>query len=201
MPTGQKHLFILYIAGINFPLRRRKPLKNVDADGSMVDKAIFGGTRKEEARLIIAVCIDARGGMLFNHRRQSQDRAQREDLLDFCAGRRLWIAPYSAPLFREREDVRADEKFLDKAAEGEVCFVEDRPVAPLSDRIESMVVYDWDRAYPADVHLDLDPASSGFALKEEREFPGSSHEKIIRRVYERGEDCGPEEQKSPAVDG
>lgn len=144
--------------------------------------------------MIVAVCVDARGGMLFNRRRQSQDRAQREDLLEFCAGRRLWIAPYSAPLFGEREDVLADGEFLDKAAEGEVCFVEDRPVAPYADRVEAMVVYDWDRAYPADVHLDLDPAASGFALREEREFRGTSHERIIRRVYEREADHGREEQ-------
>lgn len=123
--------------------------------------------------------------MLFNRRRQSQDRAQREDLLKFCAGRRLWIAPYSASLFGEREGVQADEEFLTKAEAGEVCFVEDRPVIPAAERIEAMVVYDWDRAYPADVHLDFDPAAAGFTLTEEREFPGASHEKIIRRVYER----------------
>ena len=50
--------------------------------------------------MIIAVCVDGRGGVMFNRRRQSQDRAQREDLLNFCAGRRLWIAPYSAEIGR-----------------------------------------------------------------------------------------------------
>lgn len=135
--------------------------------------------------MIIAVCVDGRGGTMFNHRRQSQDRGQREDLLAYCAGRRLWIAPYSAPLFGAREDVQADEEFLTKAAEGEVCFVEDRPIAPVADRIEAVVLYDWDRAYPADVHLDFDPAAAGFTLEEEREFAGTSHEKIIRRIYVR----------------
>lgn len=130
--------------------------------------------------------------MLFNHRRQSQDRAQRKDLLAFCAGRRLWIAPYSAPLFGEREEVRVDEEFLTKAEAGEICFVEDRPIASAAERIEAVVVYDWDRAYPADVHLDLDPAAAGFTLTEEREFPGTSHEKIIRRVYVREAEHGEE---------
>lgn len=160
----------------------------------MEGRAAFGGMRKEEEPLIIAVCIDGRGGMLFNHRRQSQDRAQREDLLEFCAGRRLWIAPYSAALFGEREGVRADEEFLTKAEAGEVCFVEDRPVAPAAEWIEAMVVYDWDRAYPADVHLDFDPAAAGFTLAEEREFPGASHERIIRRIYEREADHGQEQE-------
>ena len=161
----------------------------------MKDKAIFGGKRKEEEPLIIAVCIDGRGGMLFNRRRQSQDRGQREDLLNFCAGRRLWIAPYSAPLFGEREEIRSDEEFLTKAEAGEVCFVEDRSIAPYAEQIEAVVLYDWDRAYPADVHLDFDPAEAGFMLAEEREFPGTSHERIIRKIYVREADHGQEEQE------
>lgn len=140
--------------------------------------------------MIIAVCVDGRGGTMFNRRRQSQDRGQREDLLAYCAGRRLWIAPCSAPLFGEREDVQADEEFLTKAADGEVCFVEDRPIAPVAERIEALVLYDWDRAYPADVHLDFDPEAAGLTLTEEREFAGTSHEKIIRRIYVREEDHG-----------
>ena len=145
--------------------------------------------------MIIAVCVDGRGGVMFNRRRQSQDRAQREDLLNFCAGRRLWIAPYSAALFGEREEVRADEEFMDKAGDGEVCFVEDRPIAPYAEQIEAVVLYDWDRAYPADVHLDFDPAEAGFMLAEEREFPGTSHERIIRKIYVREADHGQEEQE------
>lgn len=143
--------------------------------------------------MIIAVCIDGRGGMLFNRRRQSQDLAQREDLLRFCGGRRLWIAPYSAPLFGEREGISVDEEFLTKAGAGEVCFVEDRPIAPAAEQIEAMVLYDWDRAYPADVHLDFDPAAEGFVLREEQSFAGTSHERIIRKIYEREAGYGQEQ--------
>lgn len=143
--------------------------------------------------MIIAVCVDGRGGMMFNRRRQSQDRGQREDLLAYCAGRRLWIAPCSAPLFGEQEGVQVDEEFLTKAADGEVCFVEDRPIAPVAERIEAVVLYDWDRAYPADVHLDFDPAAAGLTLTEERAFAGTSHEKIIRRIYVREVGYGQEE--------
>lgn len=142
--------------------------------------------------MILIVCVDDAGGLGFNRRRQSQDRAQREDLLNFCAGRRLWIAPYSAALFGEREEVRADEEFMDKAEDGEVCFVEDRPIAPYAERVEAMVLYDWDRAYPADVHLDFNPAEAGFTLTEEREFSGTSHERIIRKIYVREADHGQE---------
>lgn len=137
----------------------------------------------EGSAVIIAVCIDSRGGMLFNRRRQSQDQAQREDLLAFCGGGPLWIAPYTAPLFSGRAEVVADEDFLSKAGAGEVCFVEDRAVAPFAEQIEAVVLYNWNRVYPAGVHLDFDPAAAGFTMTERREFPGTSHEKITREIY------------------
>ena len=72
-----------------------------------------------------------------------------------------------------------------QAGAGEVCFVEDRPLAEEADRIEAVLLYHWNRAYPADVHLDLDLAP--FDLEERREFTGSSHEKITREFYRRRE--------------
>ena len=45
--------------------------------------------------------LDARGGMLFNHRRQSQDRYAREYILKMTEGARLLMNPYSAKQFKE----------------------------------------------------------------------------------------------------
>ena len=106
-----------------------------------------------------------------------------------------WEVVHTAILPDEREEIRADEEFLTKAGAGEVCFVEDRPIAPCAEQIEAMVLYDWDRAYPADVHLDFNPAEAGFTLAEEREFPGTSHERIIRKIYVREADHGQEERE------
>ena len=44
--------------------------------------------------MIIAVCVDDKGGMLFNNRRQSRDRAQQVDLLSLCGEKKLWIAKF-----------------------------------------------------------------------------------------------------------
>ena len=140
--------------------------------------------QQEGMDLIIAVCIDGRNGILFNQRRQSQDLAQREDLLAYCGSRKLWVSPYSAGLFPP-DRVLVDEDFLTRAEEGDLCFVEDRPLQPVEDQIEAVVLYHWNRAYPADVHLDLDP--TGYGLEETTEFPGSSHEKITREIYRRQE--------------
>lgn len=136
--------------------------------------------------MIAAVCIGEGNGMLFNRRRVSRDRRQQEDLLAFCGNGRLWMGGCSARLFAwAAERVTVDEDFLDKAGPGEVCFVEDRALAPAADRVEAVVLYRWNRAYPADVRFDLD--LSGFQLAERTEFPGNSHEKITREIYRRKE--------------
>lgn len=135
--------------------------------------------------MIAAVCIDDRNGLLFNHRRLSRDRAQQEDLLSLCGGEPLWLAPYSAPLFDwALERVRISEDFLEQAAPGEICFVEDRQ-PPVED-LDGLILYRWNRAYPSDVRLELD--LSRFTLSERRDFPGVSHETITREYYIRKED-------------
>ena len=140
--------------------------------------------------MIASVCVDDRGGMLFGRRRVSQDRAQRADLLARCAGRRLWVNGYSAPLFGEDDGISVDEAFLTKAEAGEVCFVENQPLRPVLERLEGLMVYRWNRAYPASVYLDIDPLAEGFSLAESGEFSGTSHKKITWELYERRERHG-----------
>lgn len=136
--------------------------------------------------MIAAVCIGEGNGMLFNRRRVSRDSAQQADLLSLCGGGRLWMNGYSAPLFADASDrITVDADFLEKAGPGEVCFVEDQPLAPAADRLEAVVLYRWNRAYPADVRLDLD--LSAYELAARTEFPGVSHEHITREVYRKKE--------------
>lgn len=134
----------------------------------------------------IAVCIDDRGGMEFHQRRQSMDRAVRADLIGMLCGAKLWMSTRS---FRQFEDeaypIAADEGFLAKARPGDFCFVEDRPLRPWLDRIERMILYCWNRTYPADRYLDIDPRTEGWRLEERKEFPGHSHQKITKEVYSR----------------
>lgn len=134
--------------------------------------------------MIVAVCIDERNGMFFNKRRLSRDRAQQEDLLAFCAEKVLWISPYSVPLFDwAAERVSADERFLQKAGSGDVCFVEDNALSSVAGRMEKLVLYRWNRSYPADTYFDLE--LSDFQLVEQKEFPGVSHDLITREIYEK----------------
>ncbi len=50
--------------------------------------------------MIIMICLDDRGGMLFNKRRQSQDVLLRQQILTETAGGRLWMNSYSAKAVR-----------------------------------------------------------------------------------------------------
>lgn len=135
----------------------------------------------------LILCIDDRGGMLFNRRRQSQDREVRRDMLSMADGHALWMNAYSAGQFSEEERPRLHvaEDFLDRAGEEDFCFVEDRPADLWPDRAKCLVLYRWNRVYPSDLKLDLASALEGWTLLDSRDFPGYSHETITKEVYAR----------------
>lgn len=134
--------------------------------------------------MIVVACIDGRGGMLFNRRRQSQDRLLRRDLLQEAAGRPLWMSPYSAKQFPEPpENLRCAEDFAQQAGPGELCLFEDADPAPYLAQAEGVLLYCWNRRYPADRYFPL--PLEGWRLVRREEFAGSSHEKITKEVYAR----------------
>ena len=134
--------------------------------------------------MTVFVCVDDHNGMLFNHRRQSRDEAVLKDMLD-TAGADIWMNEYSSKLFRKAPGrVVVEEGFLSLAPGGGYCFVENVPLGPHEDRLETLVVYCWNRAYPADTCLDID-LSRDWELTDTKEFGGTSHEKITRKTYER----------------
>lgn len=133
----------------------------------------------------VIVCLDDKNGMMFNRRRQSRDRAVCARIAALTAGRVLRMAPCSAGLFGEElPDVRVGDDFLEASGPGEFCFVENAPLAPWAERIETLIVFRWNRVYPADVRLDL-ALDGAWHLARTEEFPGHSHEKITMEVYER----------------
>ncbi len=140
--------------------------------------------------MIAVVCVDDRNGTLFHARRQSQDRCLREDLLSLCPGT-LRMNEYSARMFSGQEErIAVSEDFLEEAGQGEWCFVENVPLAPYLKKLEGLVLYRWNRAYPADAHLDV--PLDGFLLTDKLDFPGSSHETLTRETYRRPVPEGPE---------
>lgn len=123
------------------------------------------------------ICLDDRNGLRFNKRRQSRDTAVLEDIRSRLTGD-LRIEPFSEKLIRE-----ASIPYVLPPETAEDFFCEEVPREEILAACGKVVIYRWNRHYPADVRWDPDLEERGFSLAETTEFPGKSHEKITREVY------------------
>ncbi len=134
--------------------------------------------------MILLVCIDDNGGMMFNLRRLSRDSAVIKDIVQNVS-KEIWMNEYSKPLFDgSGAECRVSEDFLGKAAAGECCFVENLGVAEVLNKAERLIVYKWNRRYPSDFSLDIKLFDDRLFIRDRSEFAGSSHEKITKEVYD-----------------
>ena len=136
--------------------------------------------------MIAILCIDSQNGLMFNHRRQSRDRRVLEDVQQLCAEKPLMMNAYSSRLFLQQgfQHLTVLPDFLERAAPGDFCFIEGDSLIPFQDKLEQLILYCWNRVYPADVLFDPS-LLHGLTLKETTEFSGSSHKIITRKVYKR----------------
>ena len=130
----------------------------------------------------IIVCVDNKGGVMFNRRRQSQDRVLREHILEMTSGHALWMNSYSAKMFGDHSGIIVTEDFLDRASEDDFCFIEDVSITGKEHTVKEIILFRWNRTYPADVHFNI-PAEPEYKLTETCDFAGSYHEKITKEVY------------------
>lgn len=133
--------------------------------------------------MIPIVVLDDSNGMLFNHRRQSQDKVLRARILELAEGKRLWMNAYSAKQFGPEAFIHVSEDFLEQAGTGDLCFVENLPLRPYLNQIEQLILFRWNRRYPGDFFFDLDCNDGHWAKVSAGEFPGSSHKRITEEVY------------------
>ena len=128
--------------------------------------------------MTIYLCLDDRNGMLFNKRRQSRDAAVLEDIRASVPDV-LTIDPFSEKLIQEAgiPYVLAGQELPEDAH----FFLEARPASHVLPLASVVVIYRWNRHYPADVRFDGD--LTGFSLQSTTQFPGKSHETITREVY------------------
>lgn len=140
--------------------------------------------------MILIAVVDDGGGLMFNRRRQSRDRALRDRILTLSGGAKLWMNAYAYQQFRDAADgaeIVVDEDFLSKAPDGDFCFMEDASANAYLARTERVILFRWNRAYPSDVRFDADLSAPPWKLVRTDEFPGFSHEKITEEIYERDE--------------
>lgn len=129
------------------------------------------------------VCLDERNGMLFNNRRQSSDRLLCRRVCELTRGGRLWMNGYSFALFNDTEtNICVDEAFLEKAGQGDYCFVESADAVTRAADAEELVVFRWNRHYPADTRFPEEQLSARVLVSSD-DFSGSSHERITQEVY------------------
>lgn len=137
----------------------------------------------------LIVCIDEKKGMMFNHRRQSQDRVLRDDIRKECQGSILRMNAYSAGLFEKDADVEtmvqifSSEDFLAQASEDDCCFVEDQDISLWLEQADTVILYQWNRHYPADFYFTAELSEDTWQMERQEDFAGSSHEKITKTVY------------------
>lgn len=130
----------------------------------------------------VIVCLDNNNGLMFNRRRQSRDSNIIRDIAETINGATLRVAPYSASLFSGTLTVNASDDFLSGASDADYCFVENVHLFDYKNDIEELIVYKWNRDYPADLYFDIDYAKE-YQLRNSTDFVGTSHDKITKEVY------------------
>lgn len=129
--------------------------------------------------MTLSVCLDDRDGMQFNHRRQSRDIAVLQDLAQ----------PVSIDAFSEKLFLSSGIPYqiapedLTQLPPQSGFFLEDRDPETVLPSADMVVIYRWNRHYPADVHWSVNLQDWGFTLESQTEFPGKSHETIAKEVY------------------
>ena len=137
--------------------------------------------------MILIVCLVDNNGILFNRRRQSQDRTLRDYILKMTSHSRLWMNAYTFRQFQglNAAQIQVAEDFPAKAGSGEYCFCEGTDFHAWEPQVEQVTLFRWNRVYPADLHLDQIFLMDGWRCTETEKFPGYSHEKITKEVYTR----------------
>ncbi len=129
----------------------------------------------------LIICIDKKNGMLFNSRRQSQDEEVRNKIKEITSGAKLWMNKYSSEQFSESSEINISETFLREAGENDYCFVEN--VSIPTEGINEIILYKWNRNYPADTFFEFDLKKNGFKKVSKIDFIGKSHEEITEEIW------------------
>lgn len=134
--------------------------------------------------MILIICADERGGLLFNNRRLSRDSALCDHILSDCQNKILWMNGYSASIFPSNApNIRISENFLEEAGKGEFCFAENTDIHKALACAEAVVIYRFHRSYPSDTKLK-EELLSGRKLISKVDFAGNSHSIISQEVYQ-----------------
>ena len=132
--------------------------------------------------MTLIVCLDPKGGMLFNKRRQTVDYDLcRQIGADFPD---LYISPFSEKYFSGISCTVAKDPFAACSEVGAV-FLEQGSAIEHLDEIDKLIIYRWENTYPADTYFDINPEVCGLKLKGKLKFSTEVHKNIVKEIYKR----------------
>lgn len=135
----------------------------------------------------VIVCLDNNNGMMFNKRRQSQDKLLRANIKDLLKDKLLYMNEYSYKLYKDidNNNIKISSDFIHQCEDDNYALVEDTMLKSYIEKIDNLIIYRWNRDYPADLYFDIDLKDEKWSLIETVDFQGSSHEKITKELYRR----------------
>ncbi|MBQ9069966.1 MAG: ribonuclease Z [Clostridia bacterium] len=134
-------------------------------------------------KITVAVVLDDNEGMLLFGKRQSKDRVMIAEFVSSVGEENIYVSPFSKRIFENYVSVTYADNPIEACVDGGACFIENMPLSPYVDSIETLIIYRWNRLYHSDVKFDLNPEKSGFKLESVSEFQGSSHDRITKEIY------------------
>lgn len=135
----------------------------------------------------LIVCLDIDKGMNFNNRRQSRDIEVINDILNIIGNDKLFIEEYSTKLFpKNRVNIVKSLNENSNINNDDYIFLEREVPDTFKDKIEEVVVYNWNRKYPAEQFFNIN-LNDNWKLKLTYDIVGNSHEKITIEIYEKTE--------------
>lgn len=134
--------------------------------------------------MILVVCVDDRMGMMFHHRRISQDKRVCDNILNMCQDKCLYMDEYSYKLFQDyMTDIIRVIDNISAILIDDCYYFAERSDAIQEKQVKKIVLYRWNRRYPADQYFPIDLKK--WSLVSREEFTGNSHEKITKEIWVR----------------
>lgn len=123
----------------------------------------------------LIVCIANNNGIMFNKRRVSKDALLIERLKGITKENKIYVSEYSKPLFDGFDNLVLSNENL---TNNDFYFLENEGY---NGNIDKIIIYKWNRDYPADKYFDIDLSS--YELISTQDFQGSSHDLITEEIY------------------
>ncbi len=134
--------------------------------------------------MTVTLCMAKDGGMLFNNRRISRDRAVISDIEENIGDGVLFVSEFSVKLFKDSPlSVIAVTDPLESAGKEDTVFIENISLTPYINKTDKLIIYKWEENYPSDFKFDISPKKSNMTLASSVEFVGAAHEKITKETW------------------